>query len=228
MSWQVDGVVARPVAGGLWIAQDGYGLLLDAPIAVSLQLNEVERASLGTVALSGGRMASVGGLVPLLACLEPHRIKEIPLALVAPLSDDRGPRLAQAWSLGWPGRYAIQHDAIAPGEPFDAGPFEVQTMSLVRGEPRWRPQPEVLRTEAMGFRIGTRAGDIAFIPGARPGRAVERLCEGARLAVIEVATEHWPASKVGWRHHLTDAMRLRAEEIWPLDESGQSASGREQ
>ena len=87
---------------------------------------------------------------------------------------------------------------------------------------------EVLRTEAMGFRIGTRAGDIAFIPGARPGRAVERLCEGARLAVIEVATEHWPASKVGWRHHLTDAMRLRAEEIWPIDESGQSASGREQ
>lgn len=170
-------------------------------------------------------MASVGGLVPLLGSLEPYRIKEIPLALVAPLSDDRGPRLAQAWSVGWPGRYAIQHDAIAAGETFDAGPFEVRTVSLIRGEPRWRPSPKVLRTEAMGFRVSTRAGDIAFIPGARPGRQVERICDGARLAVIEVATDHWPADEVAWRHQLTDAMRLRAEEIWPLDERGESASG---
>lgn len=226
MSWSQDGVDVRAVGGGLWIVQEGYGILLDAPVNVSLLLESRELATLGTVALSGGRIGSVGGLVPLLCALEPHRVPDIPLNLVEPLGDERGSQLASAWTQGWPGRYLIAMDTLAPGQSFDAGPFAIDTVSIVRGEPRWRPEPGVMRVSAMAFRVHTAAGIIAFIPGSAP-RGIQRAILGSRLAVIEAGTEGWPTDERRWRIGVSEAGQLKAHELWVLDERGAVPRGAE-
>ncbi|TNE84209.1 MAG: hypothetical protein EP330_30275 [Deltaproteobacteria bacterium] len=222
MSWQRAGVEVRALGGGLYLEEAGYGLLLDAPVGVAVPRPGV----LGTIALSGGRIGSVGGLVPLLCALEPHRDPEVPLSLVGPLGDDRGARLAEAWSQGWPGRYAVRHDALSPGQVFDAGPFEVETVAIVRGEPRWRPEPAVERVSAMAFRVHTAAGVVAFVPGAAPGSTVARCVADAALAVIEVGTEPWPVDERRWRMSEAEALALDvAGERWVLDERGLTPGG---
>lgn len=224
MNWKAEGVTVRAVGGGLWIAQSGYGLLLDVPTHAGLHLTTREFAELGTIALSGGRIGSIGGLVPLLCALEPHRAPDVPLVLVGPLGDDRGSQLASAWTQGWPGRYPITMDSLAPGQAFDAGPFEVETVAILRGEPRWRPEPAIDRVTAMGFRVHTAAGVVVFLPGAGPGSLVERASAGARLTVVEVGTIGWPPDDRPWRIGLSDAATLASEELWILDERGRSAA----
>lgn len=220
MIWQRDGVEVQVLGGGLYIEQGGYGLLLDAPVGVAVP----RPGALGTIALSGGRIGSVGGLVPLLCALEPHRAQDVPLTLVGPLGDDRGARLATAWAEGWPGRYPVRHDGLTPGQTFDAGPLLVDTVEIVRGEPRWRPEPAVERVAALAFRVHTRTGLIAFVPGAAPGKAVERAVAEAALAVVEVGTEPWPKSERRWRLSPAEALALPVPgELWVVDEHGQPA-----
>lgn len=221
MKWQRDEVEVRALGGALYIEQAGFGLLLDAPVGVAVP----RPGALGAIALSGGRIGSVGGLVPLLCSLEPHRAPDVPLTLVGPLGDDRGARLATAWAEGWPGRYPVRHDALSPGQVFDAGPMQVETVEIMRGEPRWRPEPAVERMVAMAFRVHTKVGLVAFVPGAAPGKAVERAIDGAALAVVEVGTEPWPTDERRWRLSTTEATSLPVRgELWVLDERGRPPS----
>lgn len=221
MRWSADGVEVQALGGALWIEEAGYGLLIEAPVGVAVPAP----GRLGTIALSGGRIGSVGGLVPLLCALEPHRAPEVPLSIVGPLGDERGARLAAAWGQGWPGRYPVRLDALAPGQPFDAGPMQVETVEVLRGEPRWRPEEGIERVSAMAFRVQTAAGIIAFVPGAAPTKAVTRAVTEAVLAVVEVGTEPWPTDERRWRMSAAEAAALPASELWVLDERGRLAGG---
>lgn len=224
MRWSRDGVTVQALGGALYIEERDYGLLLDTPVGVRAPRPGV----LGTIALSGGRIGSVGGLVPLLCSLEPYRSEGVPLTLVGPLGDDRGAALASAWSRGWPGRYLVRHDALAPGQSFEAGPMVVDTVALLRGEPRWRPTPSVDRVTGLGFRVHTAAGVVAFLPGAAPTNAASRAVGDAVLAVVEVGTEPWPVDSQQWRFAVSDAAALDLEgELWAVDERGCLVGGEE-
>jgi len=218
-----DGVTVWWVGAGLYVEADGQGLLLDAPVsAVSALAALGALPRLSSILLTSGRARSVGGLVPLLCALEPHRT-DAPLTVRSCLGEERGEGLAGAWMAAWPGRYPLLVDGFLPGEPFEAGPFDGDTLPVRHGEPVWGHEPGV--TAAIGVAVRVRAGGvtIAWVPGAGPDPAIRAACRDVDLAVIEIGVEPWPAADGAWRLSIEDALAdaALAAEVWIVGDDGQ-------
>ncbi len=218
-----DGLVVHWLGGGLYLELDGEGLLLDVPVTAAPALVELGALPrLRSVMLTSGRPRAVAGLVSLLCALEPHRSVDAPLTVRSCLGESRGVVLASAWSEAWPDRYPVLHDGVMPGGAFDEGPFEVTTMPVRHGEPRWSPRPLIEPAVGVAVRVAWRERAVAWVPGAAPGSPVRRACRGALLAVVEVAAEPWPASGEAWRMTVEDALReaVEADEVWVVGDDG--------
>jgi hypothetical protein len=220
--FQRDGIVAASLGTGLVLECDGEALLLDVPEGSAARL-----AALGVlpriraIAFSGGRVQSVGGLVPVLCAMAPGR-GDTPLPVWSVLGEERGGLLADAWFRGW-GGFPLAMDGEAPGTAFEAGPFRVVTSAIRRGEPgRWG----ILSVPAVGFRVAAGGVEVAFVPGAGPGSAVERLVRGADLAVVEVGVTPWPPSPEPWRLTADAAIHAAqgARELWLVGDDGEEVA----
>jgi hypothetical protein len=228
MEFVRDDLVVRWMGGGLYLECAGQGLLLDVPAGAAERLGA--QGSLGrlrAIAVSGGRIQSVGGLVPLLCALEAHRMPDLPLSIWAPIGEERTALLADAWSRGWPDRYPLSIDAEAPGGQFEVGPFSIRTEIVRRGEPRWRAPASIERVIGVGFQVEAGTSRVAFVPGAARTGAVSHLCRGADLAVIEVGVRPWPSSEEAWRLTAVEAIGAaeEVESVWIVGDDGQFATG---
>jgi hypothetical protein len=187
-------VEVRGCAGALWIARGGEAILLDAP-------SGVERAIFGlpavrgllALALSGGRIASVGGMLPLLCALDDARRDDAPLLVWSPMGDERPGLVLEAWNRGWPCRFGVTVESEAPGSEFTVGPFQVTTFPMRRLEPSVRSSSASGMSRGSGvpaaaaaFRVSVDGCVVAFVPGAANAGLVRHVCRGADLAVIEV------------------------------------------
>lgn len=200
IGWDRDRLRVRWVDGGLYIEAEGVGLLLDAPEGCSTLLHE-ELGRIGTILLSGGRIRSVGGLLPLLCAMD--AVRTDPLVVWSPAGEERPGLLCDAWSRGFVGGYPLLVDVEAPGRRFEAGPFAIESVPVVRGEPRWRGGEGVSLVVAAGFRVSYGGVTFGFAPGAGPG--AHRIARGADLAVLEVGVLPWPASNDDLRHDVVAA-----------------------
>lgn len=228
-TWRREGLSVHLVGSGLYLDLRGDGLLLDAPGGVDERIDAI--GALGRIrgiALSGGRIESVGGLVPLLCALEPHRLDQS-LPLRFPLGEERGASLADVWVRGWAEDQPLEISAEAPGSVLDLGPFSVRTFPIRRGEPRWRPQPHVIGASAVAFRVEVEGLVVAWVAGAGPGGAVRRACDGADLAVVEVGVKPWPPSDQPWRMSVADALTWSGtvETLWLVGDDGEALRGAE-
>lgn len=218
-----DGLSVHWVGGGLYLQAPGEGLLIDAPVACVEALQALGALPvLHSILLASGRPRAVAGIVPLLCALEPHRRTDTPLCLRSCLQEERGVGLASAWSTAWSDRYPLLLDGIAPGESFETGPFEVVTVPVRHGEPRWNPEPAVEAAKGVAVRVRALGAEIAWVPGAAPGPPVRRVCRGADLAVVEVGVERWPSDGQQWRMTVEDAVReaTEATEVWLVGDDG--------
>lgn len=223
--WQKNGLVAHGFAGGLYLEHAGEGLLLDAPYGAAAALDEVGGLPrLRAIALSGGRILSVGGLPTLLCALEPHRTS--PLSIWAPMGEERPALLADAWSRGWPDRYPLVIDTEAPGGELAVGAFELRTFAIRRGDPRWRP-PRIDVVVGVAFRVTAGGATVAWVAGAGPGGVVSHVCRGADLAVVEAGVLPWPPSDVPWRLSVDQAVHAASEagEVWIVGDDGRPVVG---
>ncbi len=224
--WQGDGLVVTWLMGGVYIESGGDGLLLDVPPGSSRLMSPTQLGRLRAVALSGGRMQSIGGMVGLLCQLEPGRSQDAALSLWFALGHERGPMLAETWVRGW-GRYPVTLDAEAPGAEFDVGAMAVKTVSYAAGEPRWGDEPTVESRQAVGFRVTVAGQTIAYAPAAARPQAVQRLVRGADLAIVEVGAVPWPRSDRQWRLTLADAVQATADvqNTWIVGDDGHFVGG---
>jgi len=174
-------------------------------------------------------MQAIGGLLPLLASLEPHRLEDIPLRIHSPLGEERAAALAEAWSHGWPNRYPLTLDAEFPGGQFEAGGVGFQTLPIRSGEPRWR-DGIVDVSLAVALQITAPEAKVAWIPGAAPAAGLARICDGVDLAVVEVGVARWPRTPEQWRLSVADALKIgaRARELWLVGDDGTFGLGEEQ
>jgi hypothetical protein len=216
-------LVATWLDGALYVEQDGEGVLFDAPAHAYDRLDAMRALpKLRAIVLSGGRIQSVGGLVPLLCALEPHRGPEAPLLVWSPFGEERPALLADAWSRGWPDRYPLTIETGTPGQPFDAGPLEIRPEAIRRAEPR-REGVEVY--PAVALRISGQA-EIAYVAGAGPGGIVRALCRGADLAIVEVGVKPWPVTEQRWRLTPMDAAEaVDSGELWLVGDDGRFVTG---
>lgn len=210
--------------GAVYLRHGTDGLLLDAPPGISDALDPQQLGQLRAVVLTSGRVRAVGGLVPLLVALERYRDADAALELWVLLGEERGAMLAETWVRGWPDRYPLTVDAAAPGAELDIAGFRVQTLELPSGEPRFRAQ-EVVRQRATAVRVASAGSVVAWVPGAAPGRAVERACADADLAVIEVGVVPWPRTERRWRLTAADALAAAPDqaELWVVGDDGRFA-----
>lgn len=222
MKFRRAGLVVHWLGGGLYLEKDGQGLLVDVPVAAVPALRNL--GALGRVTavmLTSGRPQAVEGLVPFLCALEPLRDAETPLTVWSCLGEERGTVLSSAWMRAWPGAFPLIHDGVMPGSTFEAEPFVVRTRPVRHGEPRWSEQEVV---PAVGVAVSIEAGGvrIAWVPGAAPGPAVQALCAGAALAVVEVGVRPWPQSAARWRLTNEEALRATgtAGEVWLVGDDG--------
>lgn len=218
--FEQDGLVVEWLESAVWVEFAGVGLLLDAPPGVVERLGE-RLPRLQSVALTSGRIRAVGGLVPLLVELSRWRASEVPLSLRFQLGEERGAMLAETFVRGWPDLFPLTLDAEMPGSTFDAGDVSVTTMSLEAGEPRWR-DGTVQPVPTVAVRLEVAGTKVAWVPGAAPGRAVERACAGVDLAVVEVASVPWPRTTERWRLTVAEAMQLGAgaKDLWVVGDDG--------
>lgn len=226
-TWQKAGLVAHGFPGGLYLEHAGEGLLLDAPYGAAAALETVGGlARLRSIALSGGRILSVGGLPTLLCALEPYRGSDVPLSIWAPMGEERPALLADAWTGGWPDRYPLAIDAEVPGGEVRLGAFELRTFAIRRGDPRWRP-PRIDVVVGVAFRVRAGGATVAWVAGAGPGGIVSHVCRGADLAVVEAGVMPWPASTDPWRLTVDQAVHAAAEagEVWIVGDDGRPVVG---
>ena len=204
-------------------------MLLDAPPGIEQRLTREQLGRLRAVIVTSGRPQSIGGLIGLLSALEPFRHRA-PLDVHTSAGEERSALLVGAWVRGWPDRYPVVVDTHMPGDAYDLGPFQVRTVSVRHAEPRWVDAPFI--ESATGVAIEVTAGDtgIAWIPGAGPCAAVQRLCTRADLAVVEVGVAPWPGSDEPWRLSVSAAMKAAARaigEVWLVGDDGSVRSGAE-
>ena len=203
---QIGALTVRWTGGGLLLIAGESALVLDAPTGVVDALGD-DLARVHGVLLTGDRTRALTGLVPLLAALEPHRIREHPLDLRFVLGAERGAVLAEAWVRGWPDRYAIALDAEPPGSRFEVGPFAVWTLPLRTGQPHWR-RGTVEPAVGVGARVSVGGVTVAWVPGAAPDRYIAKLVRGVDLAVIEIGTAAWPRTEERWRLTEREALEV--------------------
>ncbi|MEZ4236249.1 MAG: hypothetical protein R3F59_08835 [Myxococcota bacterium] len=157
----------------------------------------------------------------LLCRLERWRGPGDPLVLHVPLGDDRAAALAEVWQRGWPDRYPLVLDAQRPGAPFEVGDIAVETWAVRVGDPRWATG-EVEPGVGMALRIAAGGLVVAVALGAGPERAVQRACDGADLAVVEVGVAPWPRTDAPWRIRVDQAPLLAAgaRQLWLVGDDG--------
>jgi len=181
-------VVVRACAGALWIERGGQVLLLEAPSGVERVIASFSAFSgVCALALSGGRIASVGGMLPLLCALDAVRRDDAPLLVWSPIGDERPGLVLEAWSRGWPSRAGVTVETEVPGAEFAVGPFRVHTFPMRRLETSGSGRGAVPGSAA-AFRVVIDDCTIAFVPGASQVGVVRHLCRGVHLAVIEVGS----------------------------------------
>lgn len=159
-------------------------MLLDAPSGVERSISGLPSArGLLALVLSGGRIASVGGMLPLLCALDDARRDDASLLVWSPMGDERPGLVLEAWNRGWPCRFGVTVESEAPGSEFNVGPFQVTTFPMRRleGGPR-----SGVPAAAAAFRVSVDGCVVAFVPGAANAGLVRHVCRGADLAVIEV------------------------------------------
>lgn len=225
-AFQLGGLAAHWLSGGLYVEAEGEGWVIDAPASAAAGL-----AAIGAlprvrgVVLTGGRVQSVGGLPALLCALEPHRPADTPLPIWSPMGDERGALLAEAWSRGWPDRFPLQIDTEAAGAVLELPPFRVHTFAVTRGEPRWKPSPSVFPESAAALRIEYGGLAVAVVFGAAPGTVVRHACRGAALAIVEVGVLPWPATDQPWRMTTEQAALAAADAavVWMVGDDGRFA-----
>jgi len=201
-------------------------LLLDAPPGVEQELSRRQlMGSVRAVGLSSGRVGSVGGLIPLLCALEPHRVTDAQLDLAMPIGDDRPAAIAEAWMKGWPDRFPLVIDCIRPGVGLDLGAFSVETMAVGRGQPQWCPNPDIRSIVGLAWRIRVLNTTIAWVPGAPASPIVQNACAGADLAILEIGVTPWPRTERRWRMTTVEALSRSADaaEVWLVGDDGRTA-----
>jgi hypothetical protein len=216
-------VDVRWLNGAVTISLGAETLLLDAPPGIGNLLSQRGMlAGIQSVALSNGRLPSVGGLLPLLCGLEPHRSADTPLVLRLPFGDERGSAVAASWVRGWPDKYPISIDTIMPGVSFSVGNLEVETFPLRMGMPRWLPSQAVEETVGLGWRVQAQDQVIVWLPGAVPSRLLSRICAPADLVIFEVGVLPWPRTEQRWRCSVSEAVRFSGEvpELWLVGDDG--------
>lgn len=209
--------------GALYLETEGVGLLVDAPAGVHRALaDRLPRTQ--AVALSSGRMRSVGGLLALFRALEVHRT--LPFEVRFGLGEDRAPLLAEAYDRGWPDGVPVQLDGFMPGETFDTGPFSVTSVPVNHGE-RCRGPAPVRGAPGVAFRLEAGGATVAWVPGAGPGSPVRRACRDVDLAIVEVGVVPWPPTPERWRLSYDEAVQAAdGAELWVVGDDGRLAPTR--
>jgi hypothetical protein len=214
-------------------------LLVDAPAGAAERLPAASLGRTRGIVCTSGRIQAVGGLVPLLCALERHRGPDDTVVLQVPLGDDRAAALAEAWTRGWPDRYPLTIDAQRPGAavPSELAGVEVETVRVRTGDVRWATA-EVEPGVGMALRLTSPDLAVAVILGAAPDRRgwppspgsgasarrapLERLCDGADLAIVEVGVTDWPRTDEPWRIRVDEvpALAAGAREVWVVGDDG--------
>lgn len=199
---RVGDLEVRWLGGALWVRHADGTLLIDAPSGVDALLPD---DGVDAVLVTSGRIEAIGGLLPLFARLDGRR-RGAPLPLHAPLGDERAAGIVDVWTRLWPRGFPVDHDARRPGA-FDVAPFLVSTAPLLGGEPAG---DGVVGVPVVGVRLRADGATLAFAPACRPGTAVERLVQGADLAVVTAGVRPLPRSEGAWRASPEEAARLAA------------------
>ncbi len=219
MEWRRGDTVIRWLGGGLLVQWRDHAFVLDAPPSVVEALGDA-LPMVRAVVLSGGRAASVGGLVPLLTALAPHR-DGVALDLRLVLGEERGAALAETWVRAWGQPYPVVIDAERPGGLLKLGPVEVELVPMKAGEWHWGEGTVRSRLQ-VALRVRTPDAQLVWVPGSAPGTAVARACEGADLVVIEVGVVPWPRHDGRWRLSAGDALgAARDAELWLVGDDGE-------
>lgn len=224
MNWQHGETEVRWLGGGLFLRWRDHGFVLDAPADVVDALGP-DLPLVRAVVLSGGRAGSVGGLVPLLTALAPHR-HGVPLDLRLPLGEERGAALAETWMRAWDQPYPLVVDAERPGGVLQLGPVEVELVPMKAGEWDWRTEQVRSRVQ-VALRVRTPDARLVWVPGSAPGTAVVRACRDAQLAVLEVGVVPWPRHDGRWRLSETEAVQAGgdADQLWLVGDDGGALDG---
>lgn len=220
-------MIARWVGrGGLWLEHDGHGLLVGAPAGAAEDLGDA-LGCLRAIALPVTRPRDVGGLLTLLAALEPWRRDEEVVELHVALGDERGPALAEGFAAHWDGA-PLTIDAQRAGASLHAGPFAIETRALTVGEPRWRP-PRIEGRAGLALRVTAGDRRVAIVRGARPEPWLARWCAGADLAVVEIGVTPWPRADRPWRLRQDEALAIGAgaRELWIAGDDGERVGAAE-
>lgn len=198
-------------------------MLVDAPegIADALTTHGLLQQT-RTVVITSARASASGGLPMLLAALSAQPGPAIDIVHL--VSDQRTPLWIQAWTQGCPDGRAISVDAVMPGMPMYIEDMTIQLVGmrlgeLVAGAPRAVPGA-ALRAE--------RQGDaVTWIPTCRPSTRITRLCQGSRVAVIEVGRVPWPSTDTPWRLSLQDAVvaAAGADDVWLIGDDRRRLDG---
>jgi hypothetical protein len=212
--------------GALLVRRGSVAVLVDAPPGTVLG---DEAALIQSIVLTSGRMQAIGGLLPVLAELEPHRVADVPLRVHCPLGEERVPSLLAVWSQGWPDRYPVTLDSAFPGGQFEVGSLGFETLPVISGEVRWQQQ-EVSPQVAVAVRIIAPEATVVWVPAAAPEAGLKRLCAGADLAVVEIGVQEWPRTRERWRLAVTDALKIgdNVGELWIVGDDGSMGLGETQ
>lgn len=205
--------------GTLVVSVDHDVLLIDAP-PVSVALLQPWLPNVRAIALTSGRLSSVGGLLPMLCALEPHRGPDSALTLHLPGSDERGAALAEVWVRCWPDRYPLTIDSDRPGSDFEVGRITVHTHPLETAE---IVHGAASVQDAIGMIVRTPDLAIAYLRGMAPPRMLERWL-AVDLAILEVGLSPWPRTDRPLRLRIDEASRIGASagELWLVSDEGRS------
>lgn len=216
---------ARWLDGALHLHLPSGGLLVEAPPGIERALHEAGLlAGLRTVVISCDRMRAMGGLLGLCSAITEIRGARPDLHLVHPLSCERVGVVADAWQRGWPEGLRLDVDGVVPGEPVElGGDASLMFVPLSLGE---LAGGTVRQVAGGGVRIELGGQVIAWAPAARPGTSLQRLCEGADLAVVEVGRRPGPETKPPWRPSLAEASQaaVGARAFWIVGDDGRLVS----
>lgn len=204
--------------GALVVSVGSDTIVLDAPPAADLEAIASVLPYMRAIVLTSGRLSSVGGLLPLLCALEPHRGEDAALTLHLPAGDERGAAIAEVWVRGWPDRYPLVIDAVQPGAEIELGPilarsWPLATAEIVRGEVR--------PMTAVGLQLQTPDLSVTYLRGAADPRAIARWL-AVDLAILEVGAQPWPKTERPWRLRADEASKLGAlaGEVWLVTDDG--------
>lgn len=207
--------------GAILVALPHGAILVDTPPGVERALAETGRlAAVTSIVVTNDRWRAVGGLLGVCAAVTEARGSRPPLHLVHPLSCERVVMVADAWSRGWPNGVRLDVDGVVPGEPVDLpGGAEATLVPLALAELAGRT---VIPVAGGGLRLDVGGATIAWGPAARPGTSLQRLAEGADLAVVECGRRPGPDTDPPWRPGLADASAaaIRAGAFWVVGDDG--------